>query len=87
MKKRSVFLFLTTFILFFSMLSLWTHFQEKKTKEFSAVLEQFRSDFFKPSDKDALIDKIIAKKKRFVAYGTYIQVPAGEYVAAFRHMA
>jgi len=83
MKKRSVLLLLITFISLFLILSLWTYFQEKKTKEFSAVLEQFKSDFFKPSDKDALIGEIIAKKKRFVAYGTYIQVPAGEYIAAF----
>lgn len=83
MKKRPVLLFLITFISLFLILSLWTHFQEKKTKEFAAVLEPSRSDFLEPRDKDALIDEIIAKKKRFIAYGTYIQVPAGEYVAAF----
>jgi arabinofuranosyltransferase len=83
MKKRSVFLFLATLVLFLLILSLWTYVQEKKTKEFSAVLRQFRSDLLEPSDKDALIDEIIAKKKRFVAYGTYIQIPAGEYIAVF----
>jgi len=81
MKKRPVMLFLITFISLFLILSLWTYFQEKKTGEFSATLEQFKSDFYEPTDKDALIGKIIAKKKRFIAYGTYLTVPAGKYVA------
>ena len=83
MKKRSVFLFLTMLVLFFLILSLWTYFQEKKTKEFAATLEQFESDLIEPSDKDALIGDIISKKKRFVAYGAYIKVLAGEYVVSF----
>lgn len=83
MKKRSALLFLITFISLFLILSIWTYFQEKKTKEFAAVLEPSKSDFLEPSEKDALIEKIIAKKKRFIAYGTYLIVPAGEYVAAF----
>jgi arabinofuranosyltransferase len=83
MKKRFVFLLMITFVSISLLLSLWTYFQGKKTEEFSTVLQDFRSDFFEPSDKDALIDEIMAKKKRFVAYGTYIVVPPGEYTATF----
>ena len=84
MKKRSVFLFLITLVLFILILSIWTYFQGKKIAEFTSTLQKFRSDFYEPSDKDALIDEIIAKKKRFIAYGTYVEVPAGEYVVTFK---
>ena len=48
-----------------------------------ATLEKFESDFLEPGDKDALIGEIISKKKRFIAYGAYIKVLAGEYVVSF----
>jgi len=83
MKKRPIFLLLTTFVSFFLILSLWTHFQEKKTKEFAVTLEQFESDLLEPGEEDALISEIISKKNIFVAYGAYVEVPAGEYIVAF----
>jgi arabinofuranosyltransferase len=83
MKKRPVLLFLITFSFIFLILSLWTYFKEKRIEEFSATLERFRSDFYEPSDKDALGDEIIAKKNRFFAYGTYVKIPTGEYVVTF----
>ena len=83
MKKRPIFLFLTTLVLFFLILSLWTYFQEKNTKEFATVLERFESDFFETTGTDALIGEIISKKKKFVAYGAYVKVLAGEYEVGF----
>lgn len=83
MKKRSILLFLITLVSFFLILSLRTHLKAQKTKEFTATLEQFKSDFLEPGDKDALIGEVIAKQKRFFAYGTYIAIPAGKYVIRF----
>jgi arabinofuranosyltransferase len=83
MKKHPIVFFPIVFVCLFLILSFWPRLQEKKSKEFSAVLEQFRSDLAQQSDKDALIDEIIAKKNRFIAYGTYLKVPAGEYEATF----
>lgn len=83
MERRPLFLFLFTLFLVFFILSLWTYFQQKETGEYSAVLDQFKSDILESGDKDVLIDKIIARKKRFVAYGTYREIPAGAYVATF----
>ncbi len=83
MKTRPVLLFLVTFTSIFLILSLWTYFTVKKADEFSATFENFQSDFDEPGDKDALISEIISRKKRFFAYGTYIQIPAGEYVITF----
>ena len=83
MKKHSLFLVLLTFLSIFAILSLWTYIQGKKTQEFSAVLDQFKSDILESSGRDALIDEIIARKKRFIAYGTYQDIPAGAYVATF----
>ena len=75
--------FLITLVFVFLILSLWTYIQGKKTEKFSTTLKKFRSDFSELADKDALINEIIARKKRFLAYGTYIPVPAGEYIATF----
>jgi arabinofuranosyltransferase len=83
MKTKPVVLFLLMFVLLFSILSLWTLFQGKKEEQIPP-LRKFRSDFLEQADKDALIDEIIAKKRRFIAYGNYVEVPAGEYVATFR---
>jgi arabinofuranosyltransferase len=83
MRKRSVFLFLSMIVLSISTLSLWTYVREKGTKEFAVTLERFASDFLEPADRDSLISEIIAKKNKFTAYGTYVEVPAGEYIAAF----
>jgi arabinofuranosyltransferase len=87
MKKRLVIIFAIAFALCFAALSTRTHFQGKKTKEFTVVLDQFRSDLITGRDEDALIDKIIARKKRFIAYGAYTPLPAGEYTAAFHIVA
>ncbi len=70
-------------LVLFVILSLWTYFKGKKTEESIPTLQNFRSDFYGQSDKDALIDEIISKKKSFIAYGTYVEVTAGEYVATF----
>jgi arabinofuranosyltransferase len=83
MKTRPILLFLITFISIFLILSLWTYLKVKKTDEFSATFENFQSDFDEPGDKDALIGEIISRKKRFFAYGTYIQIPSGEYEITF----
>ena len=83
MTKRAAFFFLIAFASCFLILFIWTHWQGQKTKHFSAVLQQFRSDFQETADKDALIDEIIAKKNKFIAYGTYIPLSAGKYTAVF----
>lgn len=84
MKKRFVIILAIVFAFSFAAISIWTHFQQEKTEEFSAVLNRFRSDLFKSGDKDTLIGEIIAKKQRFMAFGAYISLPAGEYTAAFQ---
>ena len=83
MKKQAVLLFLGTLVSFFLILSLWTHLKAQKTKEFSAALTEFKSDFREPGDQDGLIAVVLARKKRFFAYGTYIAIPAGEYIITF----
>ncbi len=84
MKKRPVLFFLITLIFLFLILSIWTHFRGKETEDFSSTLGQFRSDFYESGDKDALASENILKTTRFLAYGTYIEVPTGEYVATFK---
>ncbi len=83
MRKRGVFLFLLILVLSILALSLRTYFREKETKDFAATLERFESDFLEPSETDSLISEVISKKKKFAAYGAYVMVPAGEYVASF----
>ncbi len=83
MKKSPLLLFSIIFISFFMALFLRTYFQGKKTEDFSATLEPFRSDFYGPGGRDILSDRLILKKKRFIAYGTYLEVPAGRYAATF----
>ncbi len=83
MKKHPVFLFLTTLFLLFLILSLQAYVQGNKSKEFTATLEQFESDFIASSGRDALIGEIISKKKKFTAYGAYVNVQAGKYEVSF----
>jgi arabinofuranosyltransferase len=83
MQKRPVIFFLIAFATCFLALSIWIHWQGQKTKHFSEVLQQFRSDFQETGEKDALIDEIIAKRNRFIAYGKYILLSPGEYSARF----
>lgn len=83
MKKRPVLLFLISLVSIFLILSIRTHLKAQKTKDFTAMLERFKSDFLESGDNDALIGEVIAKQNRFFAYGTYITIPAGEYVINF----
>lgn len=83
MKKRSVFLFLSMLLLSIFTLSLRTYLRENKTEVFTATLERFNSDFLERGERDSLISEIITKKKKYAAYGAYIEVPSGEYIAAF----
>ncbi len=83
MKKSYILLFLTILLSIFLILSLWSHIQGKKTQKFYISLENFRSDFLPSSEKEKLFDEIIARKQRFLAYGSYAIVPPGEYQVTF----
>jgi len=83
MKKRPLWFFLSTLFCLFLILSIKSLFQLKKAEKFTVSLENFRSDFIGAQDKDLLIDGIISKEKRFIAFGNYVQVPPGEYKAVY----
>jgi arabinofuranosyltransferase len=76
-------LFLAIFISIFSILSLWSYTQGKKTRNFSITLENFRTDFSPSREKEELFDEIIFRKQRFFAYGSYAPVPPGVYLVTF----
>jgi len=83
MKKHAIWLFLTTlFCLFFILLSA-SFFRQKRAEKFTVSLENFRSDFLGSQDKNPLIDGIISKEKKFIAFGEYVRVPPGEYKAIY----
>lgn len=83
MKKHPLWLFPTTLLCLFLILSIRSFFQVKKADKFTVSLGNFLSDFIRPQDKDPLIDGIISKEKKFVAFGRYIHVPPGEYKAIY----
>jgi arabinofuranosyltransferase len=83
MKKHPLWLFPTTLFCLLFILTIWSSFQLRKTEKFTVSLENFRSDFLTPQDKDSLIDGIISKEKRFVAFGNYVQVSPGEYKTVY----
>jgi arabinofuranosyltransferase len=83
MKKQPVWIFLTTLVCLFVILSIRSFVQAKKEEKFAVSLESFRSDFLGPQDKDPLIDRIISKENTFIAFGNYVLVPPGEYRATY----
>ncbi len=83
MKKQPIWFFLATLLCLLLILSIWSFLQAKRAEEFSVSLEHFRSDFLGQEDKDLLIDGIISKEKKFIAFGNYVQVPPGLYRAIY----
>ncbi len=83
MKKNAIWFFLIILFCLFLILSVLSFFQQKRAEKFTVSLENFQSDFLEQQDKDALIDGIISKQKRFIAFGEYVRVPPGEYKAIY----
>lgn len=66
----------------FAAFSLHTVYRNSTSPEFSAVLEDFQSDFQALEGK-ALSRRLINKKNKFAAFGDYLNVPKGVYQAVF----
>ncbi len=73
---------LMIFTCVFAAFSLHTVYINSTSPEFSSDLENFQSDFPALKDK-ALSRRLINKKNKFAAYGTYLHVPKGVYQAVF----
>lgn len=65
-------------------LSLWSLYRERTTERFTADLERFKSDFFTQTEGRELFEDIILPKNRFIAYGSYLDIPQGFYQATFQ---
>lgn len=83
MKKNAIGFFLTILFFLFLILSALSFFQQKSSEKFTVSLENFRSDILGQQDKDPLIDGIISKEKKFIAFGEYVRVSPGEYKAVY----
>ena len=66
------------------LLSLWSMYRERTTERFAAGLERFKSDFVVRTEGRELFEDIILPKNRFIAYGSYLDIPQGVYQASFR---
>lgn len=70
------------FAVVFAAFSLHTAYENSISPEFSASLDNFRSDF-RALEGKALSRRLIKKKNKFAAFGDYLNVPKGVYQAVF----
>lgn len=83
LNKRYSWLFPAVFLACFFALAVHAIIEEARTPSLSETVARFRSDFSREQRKEALREEVIARKKRFLAYGSYLTLPRGRYKAVF----
>jgi len=82
-EKFTISLFIIIFLLLFLIISLWSLYRERDLKGFSVTLDSFKSDYIAQAGRRPLYEDIILKKRRFVSFGSYQEIPSGVYKAIF----